>query len=153
VISRRTKSQLDSPRAHSSRFAAVVVIPANPGPARRTRLWQAGRGPGQAPESREKDWIPPYQVRGRLSQARNDIDTPLLTAEQFNLRSFTNNQQQITLPSNSVSDDPRDGRKWLRLNQTKYGKKTCIFPNPIFPPKPCFPLPRWEGLGEGEKGS
>ena len=27
------------------------VIPANPGPARRTRLWQAGRGPGQAPES------------------------------------------------------------------------------------------------------
>jgi hypothetical protein len=25
------------------------------------------------PELRETDWIPPYQVRGRLSQARNDI--------------------------------------------------------------------------------
>jgi hypothetical protein len=32
---------------------ASPVIPANPGPARRTRLWQAGRGPGQAPESRK----------------------------------------------------------------------------------------------------
>ena len=32
------------------------------------------RGPGQAPVSRstQKHWIPPNQVRGRLSQARND---------------------------------------------------------------------------------
>jgi len=34
-----------------SREMSFSVIPANPGPARRTRLWQAGRGPGQAPES------------------------------------------------------------------------------------------------------
>ena len=43
-----------------SQEMAFPVIPANPGPARRTRLWQAGRGPGQAPESRKNKhfWTP-----------------------------------------------------------------------------------------------
>jgi len=44
---------------------SFLVIPANPGPARRTRLWQAGRGPGQAPESRffehlQNVWTPVF---------------------------------------------------------------------------------------------
>jgi hypothetical protein len=26
----------------------------------------------EAPQQPSKDWIPPYQVRGRLGQARND---------------------------------------------------------------------------------
>ena len=71
-----TEKNFESLQVHSPRLAAVAVIPADPGPARRTRLWQAGRGPGQAPESRETDWIPPYRVRGRLCQARNDIRYP-----------------------------------------------------------------------------
>ena len=43
-----------------SQEVVFCVIPANPGPARRTRLWQAGRGPGQAPESRNNKhfWTP-----------------------------------------------------------------------------------------------
>jgi hypothetical protein len=43
-----------------SQEMTLPVIPANPGPARRTRLWQAGRGPGQAPESMETKnfWTP-----------------------------------------------------------------------------------------------
>jgi hypothetical protein len=45
--------------------SAFFVIPANPGPARRTRLWQAGRGPEQEPESGvlmdlQNTWTPSF---------------------------------------------------------------------------------------------
>jgi len=52
---------IESLRVQSQRLAAFAVIPAQH-PVR-DKL---------QPESRETDWIPPYQVRGRLSQARND---------------------------------------------------------------------------------
>jgi hypothetical protein len=54
------------------------VIPANPGPAHRTRLRQAGRGPGQAPKSRKDKhfWTPAgvYPERSRRAGV-----TPLMT--------------------------------------------------------------------------
>jgi len=49
------------------------------------RLHETCPGEDREPVSRKADWIPPYQVRGRLCQARNDgligeEDTPQLAA-------------------------------------------------------------------------
>ena len=60
-LTRHEKCLLNSLRVVFLAACGEFVIPANP-----------GSGPGQAPVSRKPDWIPPYQVRGRLSQARND---------------------------------------------------------------------------------
>jgi len=59
-INPNSKIQVDG--IAKSRKSLSSVIPANPGPARRTRLWQAGRGPGQAPESRKdmQFWTPAF---------------------------------------------------------------------------------------------
>jgi len=52
------------------------------------RLHETCPGEDREPVSRKADWIPPYQVRGRLCQARTDgvrgeEDTPLLAAGYF----------------------------------------------------------------------
>jgi hypothetical protein len=66
IFSRKNRREFfESLGVYSPRLAAVASIPADP-----------GSSPWQAPESRERDWIPPYRVWGRLSQARNEILYP-----------------------------------------------------------------------------